>query len=162
MSEATTIAAMLKSVVDGPAWHGPSVMELVESVSADQAKRKPIKGAHSMWELLLHMTAWQEYALEVVDGNDAAPLEGEADWPPVPDPPSESAWDTTKRKFEGGMRELRERIIHLDDARLHGTVPRRDFPLKVLLHGLIHHNLYHGGQIALLRKAIGIATAAKD
>ena len=158
MSEPTTIAAMLKSVVDGPAWHGPSVMELVESVSADQAKRKPIGDGHSIWELLLHMTAWQEYALEVLDGKDAAPLEGKADWPPLPNPPKEDQWETTKRKFEGGMRELRERIIHLDDAQLHATVPQRDFPLKVLLHGLVHHNLYHGGQIALLRRAIGISS----
>ena len=60
------------------------------------------------------------------------------------------------------MRELRERIIHLDAERLHAQVPRRDFPLKVLLHGLVHHNLYHAGQIALLRKAIGISAAAKD
>jgi uncharacterized damage-inducible protein DinB len=162
VSESTTIAAMLKSVVDGPAWHGPSVMELVETLSAEQAKRKAIEDAHSIWEILLHMTAWQEYAIEVLDGKDAAPLEGEADWPRLPEPPKEAEWDTTKRKFEGGMRELRERIVHLDEAQLRATVPGRNFPLKVLLHGLVHHNLYHGGQIALLRKAIGISAAAKD
>jgi uncharacterized damage-inducible protein DinB len=161
MSESTTIAAMLKSVVDGPAWHGPSVMELVEAVSAEQAKRQPVRDGHSIWELMLHMTAWQEYALEVLDGKDAAPLEGETDWPRIPQSAREADWETVKRKFEGGMRELRERIIHLDEAQLHAMVPQRDFPLKVLLHGVIHHNLYHGGQIGLLRKAIGAAAAAK-
>jgi hypothetical protein len=162
MSESTTIAAMLKSVVDGPAWHGPSVMELVETLGAEQARRKGVKDAHSIWELLLHMTAWQEYALEVLKGKDAAPLEGAADWPALPEPPRVDEWETTKRKFEGGMRELRERIIHLDDTQLRETVPGRNFPIKVLLHGLVHHNLYHAGQIALLRKAIGISAAAKD
>lgn len=162
MSESTTIAAMLKSVVDGPAWHGPSVMELVETLSAEQARRKAVKDGHSIWELLLHMTAWQEYAIAVLDGEDAAPLEGKEDWPPLPEPPKEDAWDTTKRKFEGGMRELRERIIHLDEEQLRAQVPRRDFPLKVLLHGLVHHNLYHAGQIALLRKTMGISTVSTD
>lgn len=162
MSEATTIAGMLKSVVDGPAWHGPSVMELVETLSAEQARRESIKGAHSIWKLLLHMTAWQEYALRVLDGGDSEALEGEADWPPVPDPPTDVAWDTTKRMFEGGMRELRERIIHLDETQLRARVPGRDFPLKVLLHGLVHHNLYHCGQIALMRKSLGIVAAARD
>ncbi len=153
MSEATTIAGMLKSVVDGPAWHGPSVMELIDAMSAEQARRKPVKDGHSVWEVLLHMIAWQEYALRVLDGGDATALDGEADWPRVPEPPTETAWDTAKRKFEGGMRELRERIIHLDEAQLRTRVQGRDFPLKVLLHGLVHHNVYHCGQIALMKKA---------
>jgi uncharacterized damage-inducible protein DinB len=162
MSESTTIAGMLKSVVDGPAWHGPSVMEMVETLSAEQARRKSIGDTHSIWELMLHMIAWQEYALQVLDGADAAMLEGEADWPAMPDPPTETEWDTTKRKFEGGTRELRERIIHLDVEQLHSKLPGKEFPLKVLLHGLVHHNVYHAGQIALLRKTVGIASAARD
>lgn len=162
MSEARTIAGMLKSVVDGPAWHGPSVMELVDTLSAEQARRKPVKDAHSIWELMLHMVAWQEYALQVLNGGDASALEGEEDWPRLPEPPTDAAWDTTKRKFEGGMRELREKIVHLDESPLRSPVPGREFPLKVLLHGLVHHNVYHCGQIALLRKAVGIAGAAQD
>ncbi len=153
MSEATTLAAMLKSVVDGPAWHGPSAMETIEAMSAEQARRKPIKGSHSAWELALHMIAWQEYAIRVVDGSKEAPLDGDADWPKLPEPPSDVAWDTAKRKLEGGMRELRERVIHLDEARMRERVPGRDFPLKVLLNGLVHHHVYHVGQIALLKKA---------
>ncbi len=153
MSEATTIAGMLKSVIDGPAWHGPSAMETIETMSAEQARRKSVKDAHSAWELALHMIAWQEYAIRVVDGSKESPLEGVADWPKLPETPNEAAWDTAKRKLEGGMRELRERVMHLDETRLREKVPGRDFPLKVLLHGLVHHHVYHVGQIAILKKA---------
>ncbi len=153
MSEATTLAGMLKSVIDGPAWHGPSAMETIETMSAEQARRKPVKGGHSAWELTLHMIAWQEYAIRVVDGSKEVPLEGEADWPKLPDTPNEEAWDIAKRKLEGGMRELKERVVHLDEIRLREKVPGRDFPLKVLLHGLVHHHVYHVGQIAILKKA---------
>ena len=118
MSEAATLAAMLKSVIDGPAWHGPSAMETIDAMSAEQARRKPIKGSHSVWEIAEHMIAWQEYAIRVVDGSQESPLEGEGDWPKLPEPATEAAWDTTKRKLEGGMRELRERVIHLDETRL--------------------------------------------
>lgn len=152
MSEATTLAAMLKSVIDGPAWHGPSAMETIEAMSAEQARSKPLKNAHSVWELALHMIAWQEYAIRVVDGSQEAPLEGEADWPKLPDPPTEQAWDIAKRKLEGGMRELRERVMHLDEDRMRARVPGRDFPLKVLLHGIVHHHVYHVGQMALVKK----------
>lgn len=152
MSEATTISAMLKAVADGPAWHGPAVMDLLKDVGAEQAAKRPPGGAHSIWELVLHMNAWQDYVLRVLDGGDAAPLQGKEDWPAVPAKPTEDAWQTAQRQFEGGTRELRERIVHLDDKQLHEAVAGREFPLKVVLHGVVHHNLYHCGQIALLKR----------
>ena len=154
MSEATTISAMLKSISRGPAWHGPSVMESLEGVSVSHAMQKPLAGAHSIWEILLHMIAWQEYALNVADGADGAALQGKADWPPVPAIPAEDEWETAQRHFEGCGQEIRELIMHFDDAKMHETVPGREFPMKVLLHGIVHHNLYHCGQIGVLKKAL--------
>ena len=49
-------------------------------------------------------------------------------------------------------RELREAIMNLEDEQLEQPVPGRDFPLYLLLHGVVQHNLYHAGQIALLKK----------
>ena len=154
MSEATTISAMLKSISHGPAWHGPSVIEALEGVSVSQALQKPLAGAHSIWEILLHMNAWQEHALNVANGADGAALQGEADWPPVPATPAEDEWETAQRRFEGGGQEIRELIMHFDDAKMHETVLGREFPIKVLLHGIVHHSLYHCGQIALLKKGL--------
>ena len=154
MSEASTISAMLKSISHGPAWHGPPVVQVLEGVSAGQAARRPVDGAHSVWEILLHMNAWQDHAANVADGADGAPLEGDRDWPPVPTSHSEEDWEAARLHFEGGGQEIRERIAHFDEARLHETVPGRDFPMKVLLHGIVHHNLYHCGQLALLKKAL--------
>ena len=81
-------------------------------------------------------------------------LQGEADWPTVPEKPTEDEWRTAQLNFESGGQEIREHIMHFDDARMHATVPGRDFPMKVLLHGIVHHNLYHCGQIAVLKKAL--------
>lgn len=154
MSEATTISAILKSVAHGPAWHGPSVMELLEGVAPEDAARRPVAAAHSIWEILLHMNAWQDYTVDVANGAPGDSLQGEEDWPPMPDVPSAEAWEAGKRYFEGGGQEIRELITHFDDARMHENIPGREFPMKVLLHGVIHHNLYHCGQIALLKKAL--------
>ena len=154
MSEATTISAMLKSVAHGPAWHGPSVLEVLADVTADQAASKPISGARSVWETLLHMTAWQDHVMNVVNGADGAGLEGEDDWPPVSARAGDEDWETAKRHFEGTGQEIRELIMHFDDPQMHETVKGRDFPTKVMLHGIVHHNLYHLGQIALLKKAL--------
>ena len=154
MSEATTISAMLKSTSHGPAWHGSSVMEVLEGVSVSQATQKPLPGAHGIWEILLHMIAWQEYTLNVANGADGAALQGDADWPPLPAKHAEDEWETAQRHFEGGGQEIRELIMHFDDAKMHETVRGREFPMKVLLHGIVHHNLYHCGQIALLKKGL--------
>ena len=154
MSEATTISAMLKSISHGPAWHGPSVLDALEGVSASQATQKPLAGAHSLWEILLHMNAWQDYTLSVANGADGGELQGETDWPPVPAGPAEDEWEAAQRQFDGGGQEIRELIMHFDDAKMHETVSGREFPMKVLLHGIVHHNLYHCGQIAVLRKAL--------
>lgn len=155
MSEATTIAAMMKSIEHGPAWHGPSMADLLGGVTATEAAQKPIAHAHSIWEILLHINAWQNYVVSVEGGGAAAFLADAADWPPVPESASDSEWEATQRRFEGGSQEIRELVVHFDESRMHANVPGRDFPFKVLLHGVVHHNLYHCGQIALLRKALG-------
>ena len=156
MSEATTISAMLKSVAHGPAWHGYGAMEILEGIAAADAARMPLDDVHSIWEILLHMIAWQDYTIAVVDGADGQGLEGAEDWPPAPDPGTEEEWEAALQRFEGGGRDIRERILHFDDARLREPIPGRDFPMKILLHGIVHHNVYHAGQIALLKKALGI------
>ena len=77
MSEATTISAMLKSISHGPAWHGPSVSEVLEGVSATKASQKPLAGAHSIWEILLHKNAWQCPVLKVAGGPAGGGLRGD-------------------------------------------------------------------------------------
>lgn len=129
-------------------------MEVLESTSAAQAAQKPLAVAHSIYEILLHMNAWQEYALNVANESDGASLQGEEDWPPVPADPTEDEWEVAKRHFDGAGQEIRELIVHFDDEMMHETVRGREFSMKVLLHGIVHHNAYHCGQIAMLKKAL--------
>jgi uncharacterized damage-inducible protein DinB len=153
MSDATTISAMMKSTVTGPAWHGPSVMELLEGVTAEQALKHPLEECHSIWEIMFHLNEWQEYALDTIQGKKNNLKEGK-DWPKPPADADESRWEMTMRRFEGCSREIREYIMHIDEARMHEMVPGKEFNLKVLLHGIIEHNIYHGGQLAILRKLV--------
>jgi len=152
MSAITTIQGIIKSSVTGPAWHGPAVMELLADVSAEQAAAKPIANAHSIWELVLHMDAWQAFALRICEGDPEEMLQGDADWPPVTDTSAE-AWEAAKQSFVDTANRIRACIADWDDAKLREPLPGREFPFKVLLHGVAHHNLYHAGQIGLLKKA---------
>ena len=154
MSEATTLVALIKAVADGPAWHGPSVAETLHGLDAEQARSHPVYGVHSIWELLVHMNIWQQYTLDVLNG--AAPLSEEdvPSWPSVPAHASENEWMAVKHEFTNIGNKLKERLLRFTDEQLRAKVGDSKLSNKVLLHGIVSHNLYHCGQIAMLRKAI--------
>ena len=114
-AELSRLEEQLAKTLWGKAWHGPSVLETLEGVSAEQAAAHPIKGAHSIWELVLHLSGCYGLVLRRLDG-DGRQLSESEDWPPVPEPP---------------------------------------YTAYTQFIGVTQHNLYHAGQIALLKKALG-------
>lgn len=153
MSQISTLQGILRSAASGPAWHGPSVAEALENITSDQAASHPMKNAHSIWELLSHMDAWQVFALRMCEGKPIPTLQDDADWPPVNDT-NDAAWSAAKEAFAEHARQLNACIDSWDDSKLRDTVPDGEFPFKVLLHGAAHHNIYHAGQISLLKKSL--------
>jgi len=152
MSELERIAEQLRKAFEGEAWHGPSMRELLASTTRGQAAKRPIPGAHNIWEIVLHIGVWESVVRRRLLGESITDLAPEEDWPPVHDV-SEPAWRKTLEDFEQGHIQLRQSITQLTDERLSETVPGKDYTVYVLLHGIIQHDLYHAGQIALLKKA---------
>jgi len=156
MSEVERIADQFRRAFDGEAWHGPAVLAILDGVTADQAAAHPVPSAHSIWELTLHIAAWERACLRRLKG-DRAQLSDEEDWPPVSDT-SGSAWEATKEELRSTHRELLEAVRSIKDADLDRPIiedPTTPFSsVYVTLHGGIQHNLYHAGQIAILKKAL--------
>ena len=134
-------------------WHGPALADLVGDVTADQAAARPVPGAHTIWELVLHATAWTEIARERLIGSARADPTDEEDWPPVNDI-SPEAWRAAVERLKEAHRELATDIAALDDSGLIGRVPGKDHSVLVMAHGIVEHDAYHGGQIAILKKAL--------
>jgi uncharacterized damage-inducible protein DinB len=151
MREIQRIVDQLERACEGNAWHGPAVQELLKGVSARQAAAKSVPAGHSIWEIVLHILAWQDVARRRLGGEVIGDLPPQLDWPPVPDT-SESAWRHAVENLTRSKQQLREAISRLDDHRLGNPVPGKDYSVYVLLHGVIQHNLYHAGQIAVLKK----------
>ena len=151
MSEIRRIRGMLRSVYRGPAWHGPSISENLEGIAAPQAASHPIPGAHSIWELVHHVIAWEREVAQFLAGKPHVTMHGEDDWPPVKDT-SEEAWEKTIADLRASHMALAAAIKGFSEDDLEEIVPGRDFPWSVVLHGIVHHNLYHSGQIAMLKK----------
>jgi len=150
MSKIQTIIDELKNIHDGEAWHGPSLKEILSGVTARQAAARPLAKAHSIWELTLHIAAWEGVFMRRLAGLTIEEPE-EGDFPPVTDT-SEEAWRRTLVRFDERHRSLVEAIAGLTDERLRETVAGKDYTIEYLLRGLARHHVYHAGQIALLKK----------
>ena len=153
MTETHRINSQLKRAQEGQAWHGPSLRDLLEGVTAEQAAAKPIPNAHSVWELVNHIIAWEQIARKRLEGAEEIAIPDDVNFPPVTDA-SEAAWQATMQSLEASHRGLRDGIKKIDDVRLEEITPGTSYSNYVLLHGVIQHDLYHAGQIALLKKAM--------
>jgi uncharacterized damage-inducible protein DinB len=152
-SEAAALADQLRRAFDGEAWHGDSLFEILEGVTAAQAAAHPIKGAHSIWELVLHIAAWDGAVLRRFSGA-AVELSDAENFPPVTDT-SEAAWLAALAQARRTHHDLIAAVNELPDSRLCEMVPGKEgahYTFYYMLHGVVQHELYHAGQIALLKK----------
>jgi uncharacterized damage-inducible protein DinB len=153
MSEAARIADQLRRAFRGDAWHGDSVFEILEGVTAAQAAARPIARAHTIWELVLHVAAWDGAVLRRL-GGVAVELSDAENFPTVTDT-SGAAWRKALAQVRRVHEELVEAVSVLPDSRLDEMVPGKDdahYTFYYMLHGVVQHELYHAGQIALLKK----------
>jgi uncharacterized damage-inducible protein DinB len=150
--ETKRIASQLRRSYQGPAWHGPSLHELLQGVTAAPAAAKPVPGAHSIWELVHHIEAWERQALATIHGQTYESMTGDADWPPVHETTAE-AWNDALERLGSTTLKLVDAIRLMDEAKLDEMVADKEFNYYFLLHGVVQHNLYHAGQIALLKRA---------
>jgi uncharacterized damage-inducible protein DinB len=140
--------------VAGDPWHGPSLVALVADVTADEAAHRPVPGAHSILEIVLHVAAWaEEVGARLAGGGPGDPAAG--DWP-LPCP-----WDEAHARLAAAHAGLLRRLAAFPEERL-GTrfggerVPALGTGVTYaeMAIGVAEHNAYHGGQIALLKRAL--------
>jgi uncharacterized damage-inducible protein DinB len=148
-----------KGYSDDP-WHGPAITDLLADVTAGEAASHPVPGAHSIWEIVLHMISWQNEVRRRLGGKPPSMPE-EGDWPEPADP-SEATWRKDQDRLATALREMTDDLSghKEEDLDTPGGSLERDPALgtgvtfRSMVNGLVQHNAYHGGQIALLRKAL--------
>jgi uncharacterized damage-inducible protein DinB len=157
--ESTRIAELLLRTFEGDPWHGSSTRALLADVTARDAARRPAGQAHSIWELVLHMTGWADEVRRRIGGRAAQDPDG-GDWPPVPEV-SDAAWAAAVARLTEAHHALAAAVRRLSDAELEAPVTDLRDPAAgsglsryLTLHGLIHHTVYHSGQIGLVKAAL--------
>lgn len=147
----------------GPAWHGPSLRAALRGVTAAEARWTPGPGRNSIWELALHAAYARHRVLRRLDPTLAARFPRAVRrgwWPRLPDPSDAAAWRADLALLDESHRRLRDAVVRLPAARLAARRPGKRWTLGQEVMGIAMHDVYHAGQVRLLRR-LHAAPAAK-
>ena len=152
MSEVHRILDQYDRAMKGDAWHGDSIWKILKGISPQQAAAHVDPTAHNIWELVAHMTFWETQVCRRLNRLPDRPA-NKRNFPATPEATTEN-WNRTLDEFRKSNCDLRDAISGLTDSRLDRPLPGRKMPAYAEVHGVIQHDLYHAGQIALLRKIV--------
>jgi len=151
MSETKRISEQLQSSFYKGAWHGPSVMEALDGVSAKQAATRSIPNAHTIWELVLHTTTWIREVNKMIAEMSYVQVPEDINFPNVTDE-SEASWNKAVESLKRTYQKFEKHVATLKDPALEKIPDNTSSTFYRLIHGVIQHNIYHAGQIVLLKK----------
>lgn len=153
-SECLRIADQLRQAFVGDPWLGPSLGSILKSVTAEQACCRLSPGTHTIEELVAHIDFYVTRAAEAVSGSAMPRLYGGyTDWPEVVEDGGD-AWPAAVAGLIEHAEELAAKIEAMDDSQLSEVVSGRGYHYYFLLHGVVQHSVYHGGQITLISRAL--------
>jgi uncharacterized damage-inducible protein DinB len=147
MREIERILDQLNRSWGGPSWTGVDIQPLLDGISEEHARAHPLPNAHSILELVAHMTTWMNAVASRL-GGETRELTPEEDWRDV----TQLTWPAAITEMENAQSHLSDVIARLTPDDLDKKVADRKYTIYVMLHGVIQHNLYHAGQIGLLKK----------
>jgi uncharacterized damage-inducible protein DinB len=147
------IRQQIRLSFEGEAWVGTSLFTSIKDLPIAQVFNRPIPKAHSIAELVRHMTAWRKYVVEKLKGNDSfeITLNTDADWL-VFEEVNEQIWKDTLTALQDSQTKLLTLLKDFPDSHLTALVTGKEYTFYVLLHGIIQHDYYHLGQISMLKK----------
>ena len=144
---------ILDQAFDRKGWHGTTLRGSLRGITPEQALWRPAPGRHNIWELTVHAAYWK-YAVRrrlVGDAMGSFPRKP-SNWPLVPATADGKAWKLDVRLVEGEHRLLRDTVRTLPPARLEERSPQGVWTNAEEIHGIAAHDLYHTGQIQLIKK----------
>jgi uncharacterized damage-inducible protein DinB len=150
MKETERIRDQFERSFKGPSWHGLAVLEVLDGVTAAQAAARPVAHPHSIWDITLHMTTWKSVVARRVRGEVVGNIPDDEDWPPAGKGADE--WAATVERLKATHEDLVAALGSLREEQLDEPPYEKASSRYIQLHGAIQHDLYHAGQIVVLKK----------
>lgn len=142
----------LNRAFGGEAWYGPAFRNLLDGVSEQQANEHPIQGAHSIFELVVHVRTWMDVVARRIATSEEVLTTSVEDWSDL----AGTSWAETLEELDHAQSRVVDAVARLSVERLEQKLPGQTRSIHAELLGLLQHNVYHAGQIALLKRAMGI------
>ena len=137
-----SMTKLLDLAFDKQSWHGANLMSAIRGVHARQARRS-ISGRKTIWEQVLHAAYWKNVVITKISGQSAWERKG-SNWVKMPPPGNQKQWKEDVEMIRRLQRRLREVV-----AKRGGKLSEKEF---WLVQGAAFHDIYHAGQIKLLRR----------
>jgi len=139
---------------DQKAWHGPNLKGLLRGMSAEQAAFRLHPRRHNVWELVVHCAYWKYTVSRLLlrEPRGSFPLTG-SNWFPRPTEPGERAWRADRALLDAQHARLVEAVTALDDRDLERVPAGSKHTIRRLVTGVAAHDLYHAGQVAMLKRS---------
>ena len=143
----------LSETFEGMPWHGNSLKDLLANVDAKMAFYRPFQDKHTIAELLAHILVWRQFVLEILDKNYDFNVDigSMADFPPVAE--SDRIWQELLTQLTENQAFIVKKLTSFSDDDLDKMIPKKPFSFRFLFEGIIYHDVYHGGQIGLIKSA---------
>jgi len=155
MSESGRLAKLFSDWFDGNPWSYVKMSDILKDVSAKQASKKLIPNANTIWQLVVHCLGWRDNVLRKMKGEDFKSPDD--NYMSVPEDQSETAWKKLKDELVENENQWQIFLKTLSDDQLNeGYKPsKNEFTNYEVIHGLLHHDNYHFGQLVMLKKFLG-------
>jgi hypothetical protein len=152
-----SLLAILDAAYDHPSWHGPNLRGSLRGLSLPEAAWRPAPTRHNIWELLVHAAYWKYIGLRRLTGTARGSFVYQgSNWFTRPAAATTAAWKADLAALDACHRALREAVAALPPARLAeraaGSRVGSGVTAFALVSGVAAHDLYHAGQIQLLKR----------
>ena len=146
---------VLDHAFDRRAWNGTTLAGSLRGVAADAALWRPARGRHNIWEVTLHTAYWKYAVRRRLTGEKRGRFaRSGSNWLPLPDPRDAAAWSRDVRLLKDEHQRLVETVARYPATALGRRLPRSKWTAQELIHGVAAHDLYHAGQIQLLKRLL--------
>ncbi|MES2798325.1 MAG: DinB family protein [Bacteroidota bacterium] len=152
--EITRILKALEGNINGKPWFGNNLFQQLDGIDSNLATIVPEKLNHSIAEIIHHMMAWRKFVIEKLIGNEAYEVwETDLDWVKIPSH-NESEWQNLLAALVENQELLMQTISDKAEELLETKVESRNYNFRLMLNGIIQHDIYHIGQISIVRKLV--------
>jgi hypothetical protein len=152
-SEVALLLRLVDASYEKKAWQGPNLRGSLRGVTAKQAAWRPSPGRHNIWELVLHAAYWKYAVRRMLTGErrGAFPVKG-SNWFALPVTPTEQAWRGDLALLDREHRRLRKAVASLSGSQLAKKPRGSKYSTGNLVYGVASHDVYHTGQVQLMKR----------